>query len=118
METKIPTDDEIRATFETVRRKVGCASLCLDATIDDYPIGRRERGKCSLRVERATGISRGRSSITNRNDSHSQVTSGLFQTLRTPQMAPGRPGQSRERQACSRYSPEVAGTPRRGSARC
>src|SRR5271166_3752556 len=29
--------------------------LCLDATIDDYPIGRRERGKCRLQVERAAG---------------------------------------------------------------
>ena len=29
--------------------------LCLDATIDDYPIGRRERGKCRLQVERTAG---------------------------------------------------------------
>jgi len=45
METKIPTHDEIRATFASVRDLVQCNHLCLDATIDDYPIGRRERGK-------------------------------------------------------------------------
>ena len=50
-----PTHDEIRATFEDLRRKIGCMDLCLDATIDDYPIGRRERGKCRLQVERAAG---------------------------------------------------------------
>jgi hypothetical protein len=55
METKIPTPDEIRATFEAVRHKIGCMDLCLDATIDDYPIGRRERGKWRLQVERAVG---------------------------------------------------------------
>ncbi len=30
-------------------------NLCIDATIDDYPIGRRDRGKCRLQVERAAG---------------------------------------------------------------
>jgi hypothetical protein len=55
MESKIPTPDEIRSTFEAVRQKLGCMNLCLDATIDDYPIGRRERGKCRLQVERAAG---------------------------------------------------------------
>ena len=55
METKIPMPGEIRATFEAVRDKIACMDLCLDATIDDYPIGRRERGKCRLQVERAAG---------------------------------------------------------------
>ena len=54
-EKVIPTHDEIRATFEAVRHKIASMSLCLDATIDDYPIGRRERGKCRLQVERAKG---------------------------------------------------------------
>ena len=55
METKIPTHDEIRATFASVRDLIERNHLCLDATIDDYPIGRRERGKCRLQVERAAG---------------------------------------------------------------
>ena len=54
-EKVMPTLDEIRATFESVRHKIGSMNLCLDATIDDYPIGRRERGKCRLQVERAKG---------------------------------------------------------------
>jgi hypothetical protein len=53
METKIPTHDEIRATFAQVRDQIERSHLCLDATIDDYPIGRRDRGKCRLQVERA-----------------------------------------------------------------
>ena len=55
METKIPTHDEIRTTFTSVRDLIQRNHLCLDATIDDYPIGRRERGKCRLQVERAAG---------------------------------------------------------------
>jgi hypothetical protein len=55
METKIPTRDEIRATFASVRDLIERNHLCLDATIDDYPIGRRERGKCRLQVERTAG---------------------------------------------------------------
>ncbi|HEV3309845.1 MAG TPA: hypothetical protein VG815_04960 [Chloroflexota bacterium] len=55
METKIPTLDEIRATFASVRQTIAGMDLCLDATINDYPIGRRERGKCRLQVERAAG---------------------------------------------------------------
>jgi hypothetical protein len=51
----IPTRDEIVARFEAARHKIGCMDLCLDATIDDYPIGRRERGKCRLQVERVAG---------------------------------------------------------------
>jgi hypothetical protein len=55
METKIPTHDQIRETFASARDLVHRNHLCLDATIDDYPIGRRERGKCRLQVERAAG---------------------------------------------------------------
>ena len=54
-EKVVPTHDEIRATFDAVRYKIGRMNLCLDATIEDYPIGRRERGKCWLQVERAAG---------------------------------------------------------------
>ena len=54
METKeIPTHDEIHGTFAQVRDRIERTNLCLDATIDDYPIGRRDRGKCRLQVERA-----------------------------------------------------------------
>ena len=61
METKeIPTRDEIRATFAEVRDQLGRSHLCLDATIDDYPIGRRKRGKCRLQVERAATARSGR----------------------------------------------------------
>ena len=54
-EKVIPTIDEIRAKFAEVRQTIQGYELCLDATIDDYPIGRRERGKCRLQVERADG---------------------------------------------------------------
>ncbi len=54
-EKVIPTHDEIRETFTRVREQIAGMDLCLDATIDDYPIGRRERGKCRLQVERAKG---------------------------------------------------------------
>ena len=54
METKeIPTRDDICATFAEVRDQIQLSHICLDATIDDYPIGRRDRGKCRLQVERA-----------------------------------------------------------------
>ncbi len=36
-----------------MRDQIERSHLCLDAMIDDYPIGRRERGKCRLQVERA-----------------------------------------------------------------
>jgi hypothetical protein len=36
-----------------VIERIQRSQLCLDATIDDYPIGWRERGKCRLQVERA-----------------------------------------------------------------
>ena len=54
-EKVIPTRDQIRETFAGVREQIAGMDLCLDATIDDYPIGRRERGKCRLQVERAKG---------------------------------------------------------------
>ena len=44
-----------RRSSRPVRRKIASMNLCLGATIDDYPIGRRERGKCRLHVERAAG---------------------------------------------------------------
>ncbi len=53
MEKKIPTHDGIHATFSELRDQIARSNLCLDATIGDYPIGRRERGKCRLQVERA-----------------------------------------------------------------
>jgi len=53
--TVIPTAEEIHATFNHVREVITASDLCLDATIDDYPIGRRDRGKCRLQVERASG---------------------------------------------------------------
>ena len=56
METKIPTHDEIRTTFAEVRDQIERSHLCLDAEIRDYPIGRRERGKCRLQVERAANL--------------------------------------------------------------
>jgi len=55
MSEKIPTVEEIRAKFAEVRRVIANSELCLDATIDDYPIGRQLRGKCRLQVERAKG---------------------------------------------------------------
>ena len=52
MNDEFPTVEAIHATFEPVRHKINCMDLCLDAAIDDYPIGQRERGKCRLQVER------------------------------------------------------------------
>ena len=40
-------------TFAEEREQIERSNLCLDATIDDYPIGRRERGKCRLQVKQA-----------------------------------------------------------------
>jgi hypothetical protein len=51
-EIMIPTPEQIRTTFDNVRQTIASKHLCLDATIDDYPIGRRERGKCRLQGER------------------------------------------------------------------
>ena len=54
METKeIPTHDQIREKFAEARDRIALGILCLDATIDDYPIGRRDRGQCLLQIERA-----------------------------------------------------------------
>jgi hypothetical protein len=55
MNDKSPTVVEIRAKFAQVRSVIVNSDLCLDATIDDYPIGRRDRGRCRLQVERASG---------------------------------------------------------------
>jgi hypothetical protein len=55
MELNIPSHDQIRETFANVRALVQRSHPCLDASIDDYPIGRWERGKCRLQVERAAG---------------------------------------------------------------
>jgi hypothetical protein len=51
-ENKIPTPDEVRARCAKTRGFVLNSVLNLDTTIEDYPIGRRERGKCRLQVER------------------------------------------------------------------
>jgi hypothetical protein len=51
-EKVMPTHDEFRATFKAVRQKIGRMDVCRDATIDDYSIGRRERGKFRLEFER------------------------------------------------------------------
>jgi hypothetical protein len=50
-----PTVESVRAACARIRRFVESHHLCLEATIEDYPIGRRERGKCRLQVERARG---------------------------------------------------------------
>jgi hypothetical protein len=55
MAIEIPHPDDIRDTFEQVRQKIGRMYLNVDGVIDDYPIGRRDRGKCRLQVERAKG---------------------------------------------------------------
>jgi hypothetical protein len=52
---QIPTILDIRKSFEALRNSIVDMELSLDGTIDDYPIGRRERGKCRLQVERAGG---------------------------------------------------------------
>ncbi len=54
-EKKIMTPAEYREKGEQVRKIITSYNLCLDATIEDYPIGRRDRGKCRLQVERAKG---------------------------------------------------------------
>jgi hypothetical protein len=67
-ERVIPTIDEIRAKFAEVRQTIEGYELCLDATIDDYPIGRRERGRCRLQVERAAG--KGYRTVRTTNNKH------------------------------------------------
>jgi hypothetical protein len=49
---KIPTPDEVRARCAKTREFILNSMLNLDTTIEDYPIGRCERGKCRLQVER------------------------------------------------------------------
>jgi hypothetical protein len=51
----IPTVDQVHEACATARAFLETHHLCLDATIADYPIGRRDRGQCRLQVERAKG---------------------------------------------------------------
>jgi hypothetical protein len=46
-----PTVELVRAACAKARQFIESHHLCLDSTIEDYPIGRRERGKCRLQVE-------------------------------------------------------------------
>jgi hypothetical protein len=55
MSNPLKTADEIRAACGAARDFIARNHLCLDATIDDYPIGRHDRGKCRLQVERKKG---------------------------------------------------------------
>lgn len=50
-----PTLDQVRETFERAARFLASCILTADATIEDYPIGRRDRGLCRLQVERVKG---------------------------------------------------------------
>jgi hypothetical protein len=50
-----PTAESVRAACARSRQFIEGHHLGLDATIADYPIGRRERGQCRLQVERAKG---------------------------------------------------------------
>ena len=52
MSNPLKTADEIRAACVAAREFIARNRLCLDATIDYYPIGRQDRGKCRLQVER------------------------------------------------------------------
>src|SRR5262249_18039059 len=55
MSNPLRTADEIRVACGAAREFIARNHLCLDATIDDYPIGRQDRGKCRLQVERKKG---------------------------------------------------------------
>jgi hypothetical protein len=55
MSNTLKTADEIRAAGVAARDFIARHHLCLDATIEDYPIGRHDRGKCRLQVERKKG---------------------------------------------------------------
>ncbi len=46
-----PTVESVHAACTRARQFIESHHLCLDATIDDYPIGRLERGRCRLQVE-------------------------------------------------------------------
>jgi hypothetical protein len=52
MSNSLKTADEIRAACVAAREFIARHHLCLNATIDDYPIGRQDRGKCRLQVDR------------------------------------------------------------------
>ncbi len=54
-EKTVPTPAEVHETGLKVRQIVTSYTKCLDATIEDYPIGRSDRGLCRLQVERAAG---------------------------------------------------------------
>jgi hypothetical protein len=54
-QTVRPTVESVRAACARAREFMEAHHLCLDATIDNYSIGRRERGQCRLQVERAKG---------------------------------------------------------------
>ncbi len=54
-EKTVPTPAEVHETGLMVRQIVTSYTKCLDATIEDYPIGRSDRGLCRLQVERAAG---------------------------------------------------------------
>jgi hypothetical protein len=108
METKeIATHDQIRATFAEARDQIERSHLCLDATIDDDPIGRRERGKCRLQVERneeathcetdarrsiADSPRVGHSAIPNRYPRHGQPVRRSHRSNRARQEAEVSPG--------------------------
>ena len=55
MSNPLKTADEIQTACAAAREFIARHHLCLDATIDDYPIGRQDRGKCRLQVERKQG---------------------------------------------------------------
>jgi hypothetical protein len=52
MSNPLKTADEIQTACAAAREFIARHHLCLDATIDDYPIGRQDRGKCGLQVVR------------------------------------------------------------------
>jgi hypothetical protein len=51
----IPTVAEVREAARQARDLIERTTLCLNATIDDYPIGGNDHGKFRLKVERAKG---------------------------------------------------------------
>ena len=44
-----PTVESVRAAWARARRFIAAHHLCLEATIDDYPIGRHSRRSCRWR---------------------------------------------------------------------
>lgn len=55
MQAVTSTVESVRTACARARQFLEAHHLCPEATIEDYPIGRRERGKCRLQVERARG---------------------------------------------------------------